>query len=288
MTLINIPPNTSLHPALNTAHNPSTRPIVHFAHGNSFPSGTYRRFLDLLGKHYDVHALAMHAHNPKYPVTDGWTALAQELIDELLARYQAPVILVGHSLGGALCLMAARQRPDLVRCVVVLDTPVVAGWRAGVLGLAKALRIARRFSPAQFSAKRRNQWPDTEAAWQHFSGKQVFASWPEEVLRDYVEHGLIAEPGGVALRFRREIETAVYLTLPHRFGRVVRKGYPVPVGFIGGVDSVECRQAGMTATRRLVGQHLRMLPGGHLFPLETPLAAANATDKMIRELLVIK
>lgn len=268
-----------------TSLNTPPRPIVHFAHGNSFPSGTYRRFLDLLSKDYDVGALEMHAHNPKYPVTDGWPALVQELIDELLARYRQPVILVGHSLGGALSLMAAKQRPDLVRCVVLLDTPVIAGWRAGLLGLAKALRIDRRLSPARWSEKRRNQWPDAEAAYQHFSSKQVFASWPEEVLRDYIEHGMLQQQGKLTLRFRREIETAVYRTLPHHFGRVVRRRYPVPVGFIGGVDSIECRQAGMAATRRLVGRHLRMLPGGHLFPLESPQAAATATDQMIRALL---
>ncbi|MGZ9709758.1 alpha/beta hydrolase [Glaciimonas sp. GNP009] len=266
---------------------PSPRPIVHFAHGNSFPSGTYRRFLDLLSQNYDVHALEMHAHNPDYPVTDGWPALVQEFVNELLVRYQQPVILVGHSLGGILSLMVARQRPDLVRCVVLLDAPVTVGWRAGVFRLAKALGLDRRWSPARFSQRRRIQWPDAEAVYQHFSTKPVFASWPEEVLRDYVEHGTVEQSGSVALRFKREIETAVYLTLPHHLGQVVRPPYPVPVGFIGGIDSVECRQAGMAATRRLVGSHIKLLPGGHLFPLQTPQAAASATDEMIRSLLIV-
>ncbi|WP_245182413.1 alpha/beta fold hydrolase [Glaciimonas immobilis] len=258
---------------------------MHFAHGNSFPAGTYRRYLELLGNTYDVRALAIHAHNPAYPVTDGWPALVQELVDELLARYKDQVILVGHSLGGLLSLMAARQRPDLVRCVVLLDSPVSVGWRAVLLRVAKAFNVAHRWSPARYSIKRRNQWPDAEAVFRHFSTKQVFASWPEEVLRDYIEHGTVEQPGSVKLRFRRDIETAVYLTLPHHLGQVIKAGYPVPVGFIGGVDSVECRQAGMAATRRLVGRHIRMLPGDHLFPLETPDAAASATDEMIQSLL---
>lgn len=265
----------------------SRQPTVHFAHGNSFPSGTYRRFLDLLSKNYDVQALEMHAHNPAYPVTDGWPALTQELIDELRIQYQQPVILVGHSLGGILSLMAAKQRPDLVRCVVLLDAPVSVGWRAHVFRLAKALKLDRHWSPARFSERRRNQWPDAEAAYQHFSTKQVFASWPKEVLRDYVEHGTVAQTSGVGLRFRREIETAVYLTLPHHLGQVVRSPFPVPVGFIGGSDSIECRQAGMSATRRLVGPHITLLPGGHLFPLQTPQAAAHATNLMIQSLLAI-
>ncbi len=264
----------------------NSRPIVHFVHGNSFPAGTYSRFLDLLRNDYDVRALDMHAHNPVYPVTDGWPALMQELIDELSKRYQEPVILLGHSMGGALSLMAARQRPDLVRCVVLLDTPVVAGWRAGLLGVAKALRLDMKFSPARFSVKRRNQWPDAEAAYQHFSGKAVFALWPREVIRDYVEHGMLQQDGNLTLRFRRDIETAVYRTLPHHFGRVVKGDFPVPVGFIGGVDSVECRHAGMAATKRLVGEYFRHLPGGHLFPLESPEVAASATNDMIRNLLI--
>ena len=95
--------------------------MLHFVHANSFPAETYRIFFDHLGGHYDVHALAMHAHNPKYPVKDGWHALMLELIDELTARYDEPVILAGHSMGGMLGLMVARARPDLVRCVVLID-----------------------------------------------------------------------------------------------------------------------------------------------------------------------
>ncbi|MGV3655401.1 MAG: hypothetical protein ACO1N5_14425, partial [Noviherbaspirillum sp.] len=87
------------------------------------------------------------------------------------------------------------------------------------------------------------------------------------------------------LRFARETETAVYRSLPHHIGKLVRRAFPVPVGFIGGADSAECRQAGMGATRRLVGPHFRLLPGGHLFPLESPAAAAAAVRQMVEDLL---
>lgn len=240
---------------------------------------------DHLEKHYEVHALAIHAHNPKYPVTNGWPALGRELIEELSARYTEPVILVGHSMGGMLSLMVAKARPDLVRCVVLLDSPVVAGWRAVLLRIAKRLGMDRKFSPAQFSEKRRNVWPDTQAAYQHYASKPMFAAWPPEVLRDYVEHGLAPHPEGVTLRFTRETETAVYRSLPHHIGTLVRRSFPVPVGFIGGADSAECRQAGLGATRRLVGRHFTQIAGGHLFPMESPAAAASAVHGMIQSLL---
>lgn len=263
----------------------TSKPLLHFAHANSYPAGTYRLFFQHLQPHYRVQALEMHAHNPKYPVRNGWRALKQELIDDIEARHTEPVILAGHSLGGMLSLMAAKDRPDLVRCVVLLDSPVVAGWRALLLRIGKSTGSDFKFSPARLSVKRRNVWPDADAAFAHFAAKKMFAIWPPQVLRDYLDSGLVPHPDGVTLRFTRETETAVYRSLPHHLGKIVRPGFPVPVGFVGGSDSVECRQAGLQATRRLVGRHYRQIPGGHLFPMESPEQAAGALHEMIRALL---
>jgi hypothetical protein len=41
----------------------------------------------------------------------------------------------------------------------------------------------------------------------------------------------------------------------------------------------------LTATRKLVGRHFRQIPGGHLFPMEAPALAAQATREMIAALL---
>lgn len=262
----------------------TNKPIVHFIHGNSFPAGTYSVFLRHLRAHYDVRSLEMHGHNPLYPVTDGWPFLVQELIDALAKDYQQPVILVGHSLGGILAFMAASLRPDLVRCVVVLDSPLVAGWRALMLRGSKKLGLDKKFSPARFSEKRRTLWKDEEEAYQHFASKEMFAIWPPEVLRDYVQFGLQAHPGGegVTLRFTREIESQIYLTLPHHLGSIARRGLKVPVGFVGGTESVECRQAGLEATKKLVGKHFTKISGGHLIPMEAPMQTATAVHEMIR------
>lgn len=258
------------------------KPLIHFVHGNSFPSGTYRVFLDHLRPYYEIQVTEMVGHNPAYPVTDGWKFLVQELIDTLAARYRQPVILVGHSLGGILSLMAARARPDLVRSVIVLDSPVVAGWRAMLLRVSKWLNIDKKFSPARFSEKRRHLWPNAEAAYQHFASKEIFAIWPPEVLRDYINAGLKSHPEGVTLKFTREVETAIYLTLPHGLGRLVRRPPSMPVGFVGGTESIECGQAGMTATKKLMGKNFVLLPGGHLLPMESPLPTADAVHAMIQ------
>jgi pimeloyl-ACP methyl ester carboxylesterase len=260
------------------------KPLLHFTHGNSFPAGTYNRLFEQLRRDFDVRALDMHGHNPKYPVDDGWLHLVDELIEQL-EKYGQPAILVGHSLGGMLSMMAARKRPDLARCVVMLDSPVVAGWRALAWRLVKLRGWATRVSPARFSERRRNVWPDAAAAYQHFIAKPIFARWAPGVLRDYLQYGLKPHPEGVQLRFSREVETAIYRSLPHHMGRVLREPFPVPIGFIAGTTSEELRQAGRGATRKLVGANLVSIEGGHLYPMEKPELTAQLTREMIGRLL---
>jgi len=261
-----------------------SKPTLHFAHANSFPAGTYRVLFEALRHHYDVRASDILAHNPKYPVTDGWSNLTEELLADVKAQSSQPVILVGHSMGGMLSLMAAKAQPQLVRAVVLLDAPVVAGWRATVVKMARNTKIGDMFSPARFSVKRRKFWSNTEAAYEHFASKDIFAKWAPGVLRDYIEQGFVPHAEGVTLRFTRETETAVYRGLPDHIGSLVKNDFPVPVGFIGGVDSEECRRAGLDATRKLVGSHYRQVAGGHLFPMEVPGIAAATIHELIQSM----
>ena len=260
-------------------------PPLHFAHGNSFPTGTYRELLNYLKADYQIHALEMLGHNPAYPVTDCWPELCREMIARIEAIPDKPVILLGHSLGGVLSLMVARLRPDLVRCVLMLDSPVVSGWRAQMVKMAKLAGLFPFVSPARSSRKRRKSWPDQESAYQHFAAKDLFASWPQPVLRDYIKYGTEPYPKGVTLRFNREIETAIYSCLPHNVDQFTARPFSMPIGFLCGTTSVECRQAGIQNTQKLVGDNFEWIIGGHLYPLESPEITAAATLSLLQKLL---
>ncbi len=261
-----------------------TKPLLHFTHGNSYPSGSYGRLLDLLREDYDVRTTDMLGHDPRWPVDDNWRGPVDELI-ALLEAHGRPAILVGHSLGGAVGMLAAYKRPDLARCVVMLDSPVVAGWRALAWRAAKALGLRYRLSPGGVALRRRNVWPSRQAAFDHFHAKPIFRAWAPGALDDYLDHGLKPHPEGVQLRFDRDVEAAIYSTLPHDMDAILRKPFPVPVGFIAGTDSQELRQAGLDATRRLVGKNLVTIAGTHLYPMESPQLTAQLTREMILRLL---
>ena len=78
----------------------------------------------------------------------------------------------------------------------------------------------------------------------------MFARWHPEVLHDYIGGGLEPAANGHTLTFRRDIETAIYNTLP-------------PV-----------RQVGMRATQRLTHGQVSWIDGSHLFPFEKPAETA--------------
>ncbi len=266
-------------------------PIV-FSHGNSFPLGTYRLlFKHLKARGFKASGVERFGHDPRYPVTNNWPHLVQNLADftaEQVQRAGAPVFLVGHSLGGFLSVMAAARHPDLVRGVVLLDSPLLGGWKANAVDMAKRTQVVGSISPGKISRQRRSSWASNDEALEHFRRKRSFACWHPEVLSDYIIHGLQDEDGKRVLAFDRAVETAIYNTLPHNLGRLLST-HPLqcPVTFIGGRDSVEMKQVGMAMTLRVTQGRTMMLDGSHLFPMEQPMVAAAAIEAALLNLTVL-
>jgi len=258
-------------------------PLIVFSHANSFPASTYRvLFKSLRARGFTVKAVERFGHDPAYPVTNNWPQLVQQLVDftrREVARAGAPAFLVGHSLGGFLSLMAAAREPELARGVLLVDSPILGGWRASTMAVMKRTQLVGSVSPGRVSRARRNNWPDRGAALAHFRHKKAFARWDPQVLADYIDHGMHDEDGKRVLSFDRDVETAIYNTLPDNLDRLIRR-HPLrcPVAFIGGTQSAEMQQVGMAMTEKLVKGRLMMLDGSHLFPMEKPLATAAAIE----------
>jgi pimeloyl-ACP methyl ester carboxylesterase len=254
-----------------------------FSHANGFPAGTYRVLFERWrAAGWRVEAIEQFGHDPRYPVTSNWPHMTQQLADFVAERCREPAWLVGHSLGGLLSLLAAARQPERVRGVVLLDAPVIAGWRAHTLRLVKLTGLVRRLGPGRVSRQRRHQWPSPQDAHQHFATKPVFARWDPRVLEDYVRVGTQAGKDGTQLSFRRDIETRIYNTLPHNLGQLLRRRPPgYPVWFIGGTHSLELRQAGLAATRHVTQGRLEWVEGSHLFPFEKPEETAALVLRLL-------
>ncbi len=259
-------------------------PTLVFAHANGFPAGTYRRLFERWrAAGWRVEAPPVIGHDRRYPVTSNWPHLRDQLVDFIEARAPGGAWLVGHSLGGLLGLLAASKRPDLVRGLVMLDSPVFTGWRAHSVQVLKASGLIARVSPGKVSRTRRHEWPSREAALAHFAAKSKFASWAPGLLDDFIDCGTEPRAGAVQLVFDRAVETRIYDTLPHHLGRVLRRhALRCPAGFVAGTRSVELRQGGLGPAHALVGDRLRWITGSHLFPMERPDETANTVLELLQ------
>jgi pimeloyl-ACP methyl ester carboxylesterase len=275
--------------------------LIIFSHANSFPASTYGvLFKSLRARGHVVRAVDKFGHDLRYPVSSNWPHLVQQLADFAgpeIERHGQPAWLVGHSLGGFLSIMCAARHPQLgghgIKGVLLIDSPVLGGWRARTLELIKRTQLVGSVSPGKISRQRRNSWPSEAAALEHFAKKKAFARWDPQVLHDYIHHGTHDEPHGSAthrvLSFDRDVETAIYNTLPHNLDRLLRR-HPLqcPVAFLGGTRSLEMKQVGMAMTHRLVGkdhpERLQMIEGSHLFPMERPQETATAIDQLLRSM----
>lgn len=257
--------------------------LIVFSHANSFPAGTYGvLFAHLRERGFDVRALEKFGHDPRFPVTNNWPHLVSQLRE--FAELQAvaagePAWLVGHSLGGFLSVMCAARHPELTRGVLLLDSPLLGGWKASAFSAIKRTPLAGAVSPGTVSRRRRNRWPSQEAVFEHFRHKKPFTTWDERVLRDYVAHGTHDDGGERVLTFDRDVETAIYNTLPDNLERLLKR-HPLkcPVAFIGGLQSAELKQFGTALTQRVTHGRMTMIDGSHLFPMEKPQATAAAIE----------
>jgi pimeloyl-ACP methyl ester carboxylesterase len=258
------------------------RPVLHFSHANGFPAPAYRSILGLLEGSFRVSTIPALGMDPKHPPTEGWPHLVDQVIYAIERGHGAPVIGVGHSLGGYLTFMAAVRRPELFRAIVLLDAPIIGPIKGRLLAATKRFGIVDRVTPAGATRERRAVWDSLTQAERHFRAKKLFRDFAPGALRDYVRYGLVEGESGLRLMIDPAIEYQIYRTVPHDLHRLL-PDLTVPAGFIGGAASDVVRRVGLSTMRR-AGFALRRVPGGHLFPFEHPRAAADAILEMTARL----
>lgn len=262
-----------------------TNPIAFF-HANGYPTGVYRQFLAHLRQTREVIAPEIIITPLATPGPKRWAMTVATALKWLDDQPTEPLDLVGHSMGGYLAVILAQLRPKRVRQVVLIDAPIVVGWRSALLSTVQRSGHAGRFGPAPIAARRKHEWPDMESAKAYFESKKFVQVWAHGVADDFYEHGLMrAEDGSVRLRYAREIERDIYAYIGHRQAytavRTVQKLAISPVSFIAGTRSEELRLAGYQNNKRLFGSRFHEIASGHMVPLEAPQACATLLVQML-------
>lgn len=171
------------------------RPVdVVFAHANGFTAHTYRALLVDLARDLHVIAPDLRGHGlsrlPAEPAgRSSWRDHAADLralVERVATR---PLVLAGHSLGGASAILAAAAGTAQLAGLALFD-PVM-------FGAERAAEAAAAPSPLVEGAKRRRAvFPSRAEAVAAYLGRGAFATWPESAVADYAHDGFVAQDDG--------------------------------------------------------------------------------------------
>ncbi|WP_269715576.1 alpha/beta fold hydrolase [Caulobacter sp. NIBR2454] len=216
---------------------PADRPIdVVFLNANGFNAMTYRSILGPL-KTLRILAVDQRGHgHTNLPLKQTPRASWNDLRDDLLALLETldgpPPVLAGHSMGGTASLLAAAKHPGVARGLVLFDpvvTPRAAWWAAQLPGAAAA--ALKGFPLAVATVRRRDRFPDRETAFAGYHGRGAFKTWSDQMLRDYLEDGLIPTgEGDLKLACKPAWEASNYAAQGHNsWGALRRIGVPTRI-----------------------------------------------------------
>lgn len=256
------------------------RELIHFAHGNGFPSPCYKQLLDCFAQRYDYCYIDRIGHDPHYPVEENWQQLVAELLMSVKSQTNQPVIAVGHSLGGVLSLLAAIEEPSLFKAVVMLDSPLIGPVKSNMVRLAKSLGVIDRITPAFRTKGRREYWQDKQQLIDYLKTRDLFKTFTDACLEDYINNGLEKKSDGYYLRFDRHIEYQIYRTIPHTIPKLKGK-LTVPTALIYGDKSTVVDKMDRRYMRSHFGIKTFKIAGTHLLPMESPMAVAEQVFKAI-------
>lgn len=107
--------------------------------------------------------------------------------EALFERYREPVALVGWSLGGVLAREVARERPEIVRSVVTLGSPVVGGPKYTKAARFYEQVLGEDLDAIEQAVEERNRIPISVPLTAIYSRRDAVVKW-EACIDRYNEH----------------------------------------------------------------------------------------------------
>jgi pimeloyl-ACP methyl ester carboxylesterase len=101
-----------------------------FVHGSASDMRTWSNQLDVFPERYRTIAYSRRYHAPNAPIPPDSSDPIQTHVDDLASLISVmgaePAHVVGHSWGGLVSLLAAKQAPKLFRSIVLIEPPAIS------------------------------------------------------------------------------------------------------------------------------------------------------------------
>lgn len=266
---------------------PTDQPVkLIFLHANGFNGQSYRHILNALS----IHSIALDLRGHGFsalPVPDGSFHDFHIFRDDVLAfirRYiDGPVMLAGHSLGGAVAALCCEPLGDQAQAFLALDPPTLPRLMHFLVRIPGFTTwLSKNFSLAKKSGARRRVFPSRDAMFDTYKAKRIFSAFKDDMLRDYIEGGTRPHQDGIELCCRPDWEARIFAAQGSNLFRAA-KHLPDVKLYIHALKGGASTPSARYNIRRLAGdenvitsQSLR-----HLFPLETPDYVVELLNKLL-------
>jgi lipase len=241
-------------------------PPILILHATGFLARIYRPIAEALRAIGHVYAYDQRGHgDSERPTIENisWYHTADDLEGFLIAMRLRNIRAFGHSAGGTAIAAVADRRPDLIARAMLVE-PVL---------IDPADPLERPNQLYDRTLRRKASFDSVAAMYANFSAKPPYASWRDDVLRDYCEYGTRADGDGRrTLKCPPAIEARLYQTARHfdGLGRLLAVTVPTLVVFGAQSDSPGIEFAERIA-HGAVNCRTQVAPGcGHLAPMERP------------------
>jgi pimeloyl-ACP methyl ester carboxylesterase len=268
---------------------PANGPAIHFAHATGFNSETYRALLQLLSDSFHVVASDARGHGftaleTRPGLARGWIVFRDDLLTFLQGSVASPILLAGHSMGAVTSLMAAAEFPERVRGLVLIE-PVLFSVPLWEQALA-LVGVHKKDVLVDGALRRRETFASSDAIFEAYRGHGIFSTWPDEMLRDYIAGGFLADTDGtVGLACPPWWEAEIYRSAPARLDRLAPR-IRCPVTLLHGARSSACpaNEAVRFAKRQRRTRRICVPKAGHFLPMEYPELVRDEIRRMVETL----
>lgn len=256
-----------------TYHFGGDGPPLMLAHATGFHGRCWLPLAETLTDRFSVWALDHRGHGDsgKDPRGryDDWTVFVDDLLLVLGDLGGGQWSAIGHSMGGAVLLMAEAGRPGTFTSLCCYEPVVTPPDRVPSAGGGNSMSDLARKRRAVFASK--------QDALRNFASKPPFNRFHPAALDAYVEYGFVETGEGVTLACARDDEASVYEGAPTNGAWGLLGSVRVPVTVIGGQDPTDPvgRLVEDVARRIPRGAALRVDGVGHFGPFEEPEVVAE-------------
>ena len=248
-------------------------------HANGYPPACYRPLISRLTKTNRVIAMEQRPlwKDSRPDEIRDWSPFTEDLLRFLDEnKFDNPLTVVGHSLGGVVALRAALKEPRRFQRLILLDPVLLPPFFIFLWNISLIFHFAHRLHPHLVSAsKRRREFADLELVFKSYRLRSTFRFMDDEALREYIA-GITSpkDDGGYRLRYSPEWETRVYYASIWNDMDIWRsiKKFTVPTLIVRGAETDTFWEMTARKTARL-NPSIRIETvekATHLVPLERP------------------